>query len=146
MSTDQERYEMLVTKAVDGMITDEERQALEVMLNADPERAAEYADFLSIKTETDAMTQRILQSAQVAPPRESRGTKVGLNLSFGLIFAALAGLIAIEGCLFFAAPDVPMSIKVIGGIFGAGFAGLFFHVLRARLVGLKNDPYQEIDR
>lgn len=146
MSTDQERYEVLVTKAVDGVISENESREFEDLVNADPERAAELADFQSIKQETDAMTQRILQTAQSMPPRESGVIKAGLNLSFGLIFSALAGLVTVEAYLFFGATDISLSMKAVGGGFGAGIAGLFFHVLKTRLAGLKNDPYQEIDR
>ena len=146
MSDEQARYEVLVTKAVDGVISADERTELDALVKADPERAAEMADFESFKAETDAMTQRILQSARSAPPRASSTTKAGLNISFGLIFAGLIGLVSVMAYLFMTAPEISAPIKVAAGVFGAGVTGLMFHVIKTRMAGLKSDPYQEIDR
>ena len=146
MSAEQERYEILVNRAVDGVLSPEEKSELDTLIAQHPERANELADFLKIKGETDAMTERILATAHAIPPREAVGTKRGINLSFGLIFSGLAGFCAIEAYFFFVAPDVPMLVKVAGGLVGAGVTGLFVHTLKRRFVELKHDPYQEIDR
>ena len=146
MTQEQDRYEVLVTKAVDGVLTDEESQEFTQLLDQDPNRLQEFNDFKKIKSETDLLSQRILASAKILPARPSTATQVGLQLSFGLIFLSFIGAIAVEMYFFFVSSDSPLFIKILGGLFGAGFTGLCVHVFTTRSKELKYDPYKEIDR
>ena len=146
MTTDQERYEVLAMGAVDGVLTDSERQELAALVDDHPERAAELADFMTMKEATDAMRNRITASAQIEPPRPSAATKGTLNLGFALIWAGLIGLYGYGAYEFATDPTIPTWTKGAGGLLGAGLLILFFSALRTRLRGLARDPYREIDR
>ena len=146
MSADQERYEELINQAVDDQLDPTERSEFDALIASNPEWKSEFDDFLAIKKSTDAMTQRIMATAQALPPRPSRAVESGLRVSFGLIFAGLLGAAGVETYFFFMAPTVPLLGKVVGGLIGAGVSGLLAYVVKTRLSELKNDPYQEIDR
>jgi len=144
--SDQERYEALAMAAVDGLLTADERVELDALVADNPERAAELADFRALKTNTDAMRDRIAASAQIEPIRPSGVAKTSLNLGFVLIWVGLLGLYGFGAYAFMADPKVHIVAKSAGGLFGAGMLILFFSALRTRMRGLKYDPYQEIDR
>ncbi len=144
--SEQERYEALAMAAVDGVLTADEEEELDALVADDPERAAELADFRALKTNTDAMRDRIAASAQIEPIRPGAVAKSGLNLGFVLVWVGLLGLYGFGGYKFMVNPEIHVVAKSAGGLLGAGMLILFFSALRTRLRGLKHDPYQEIDR
>jgi len=132
--------------AVDGLLSPDERKELDALLAADPERAAELADFEAVKMNTDAIRDRIAASALIEPIRPTPVAKAGLTLAFVLIWMGLLGLYGFAAYQFMVEPKTPVAVKIAGGIFGSGLLILFLSALRTRLRGLKHDPYREIDR
>lgn len=144
--TDHERFETLLNKAVDGLLTPAERRELDAHLKTCATCSAELSDFSAIKETTDAMTARILRDAQIEPLRPSAPTRAVLSLGMLLLLASALLLIDYAGWAIATEPDMPMAIKLGLGLGGAGTLLLFLQVLRTRLRGLHHDPYREIDQ
>ncbi|MFP6685119.1 MAG: hypothetical protein VB934_10410 [Polyangiaceae bacterium] len=145
-SPDDERYESLAVKAVDGQLSAEERAELDALLAQSSERAAELEDFLSIKETTDAMTQRILTTARIEPPRVGRGARWIQRSSFlALLFGALL-LCGYGAYHLFVDPELPPVVKLATLVGMSGLFALFSYALTVRLRAAGKDPYQEIDR
>ena len=146
-SAEHERYEALLNKAVDGLLSASERRELSAHLDGCEACAAELEDFRRIKETTDAMTQRIVRDVEIEPPRETPPARWLLGTSFlVMLFGALL-LIGFAAYALFVDPTVPMVVKVGSAAMGAGALGLLAYVLRvrARAAG-RRDPYDEIDR
>jgi len=144
--SEHERYETLLMKAVDGVITPDEQRVLNEHIAECGDCAAELHDFKDIKETTDAMTQRILQDAQIEPPREAGGARVVLSLSFLFLLVGALLLLGFAGYTFAVAADVPPVVKWGAALAAAGSLGLFGYAFRARWRARGRDPYSEIDR
>lgn len=143
---DHERYEVLLMKAVDGLLSTDEQRELDEHLQGCASCRDELGDFHRIKETTDAMTARILQDVHIEPPRPSKAAKGLINASFLALLLGTLLLCGYAGTIFFTDAQVPLIIKVGAAAAGAGALGLFGYVLRARLRAMGRDPYEEIDR
>jgi anti-sigma factor RsiW len=142
---DHEHYEMLLVKAVDGVLSADEQREFEEHLCGCSQCAAELADFHLIKETTDAMTTRILSDAHIEPPRERGAARLVLTTSFVLLLVGALLLIGFVAYSFAVATDVPIIIKIGAAAAAAGSLGLLGYVLRLRKRASGRDPYQEID-
>ncbi len=140
-----EHYETLLVKAVDGMLSTDERNQLDEHLIECSACAEELADFDLIKETTDAMTARLLNDAQIEPPRERGATRVWMAASFALLLIGALLLCGFAAYSFAVATDVPLIVKVGAAAAAAGSLGLLLYVLRIRKRAAGRDPYQEID-
>lgn len=138
-----EQFEVLLVKAVDGALSDQERRELEDHLATCSECAEELSDFRLIKETTDAMTSRILQDAALEPLRPTGVARAWLSLSFALLLVGALLLLGFFGYTVAVASDVPWIVKAGLAAGSAGLLGLLGYTLRARLRG--RDPYEEID-
>lgn len=138
-----ERYEILLMKAVDGEITHAEHAELEALLDADPERRAEYHDMTAIKSLTDNVVQRILADADLEPIRPSAPTRHILTLSWLLILSGLALILGWTAYETLTEPDVPLAVSVGLGASLLGSVVIVGYLLTLRVRG--RDPYEEID-
>ncbi|RLB64283.1 MAG: hypothetical protein DRI90_04955 [Deltaproteobacteria bacterium] len=141
-----EHYEALLMKAVDGLLSADERGELEDHLTSCEACAAELSDFQDIKRTTDAMTERILCDAQIEPPRPAAPAVALLKLSFTLLLAGLLILMGFAVYTMAIDSQVPLLIKVAMALVGAGLLGLLGYALRIRARAVGRDPYEEIDR
>jgi anti-sigma factor RsiW len=141
-----ERYETLLVKAVDGLLTADEQRQLQAHLERCADCRAELRDFKQIKQETDAMRDRILMDARIEPPRETRRLGAYLGLAFMLLLAGGLVLLGFAAHRLLTDPQVPLLVKLGLGLAGLGGALLLAHLIRVRLRGLGKDPYREIDR
>jgi hypothetical protein len=139
-------YEALLMKAVDGLLSPEEKTELDAYLAEHPELAAELDDYSDIKETTDAMTTRILQDANIEPPRPTAPTKALLSGSFMLVLAGALLLLGFAGYQFAIDSEVPMLVKIGAALAGAGLLSIFGYTLRIRMRAAGRDPYEEIDR
>lgn len=144
--SDEERYQELAMRAVDGHLTEAESAELAALTEGHPDRVAELEDFHALKRSTDAMRDRIAATARIEPLRANGVTKTTLTFAFALVWVGLIGLYAFAAYRFATDPEVPIWAKAAGGVFGVGLLILFLYVLRVRLRGLRHDPYKEIDR
>ncbi len=139
-----EHYEHLLVKAVDRVLTPEERKELDAHLLTCPACTAELQDFQRIKETTDAMTARIMLDAAIEPPRPSVPAKLWIQACF---VALLLGLLLLGGFAVYSLyidAQVPLIVKVGTGLASLGGLGLLLYVLRLRAAG--KDPYEEIDQ
>jgi anti-sigma factor RsiW len=142
---DHERYEILLVKAVDRVITADEQLELDAHLEECQSCRAELDDFVRIKETTDAMAARITNDAIIEPPREPAGVKAALGLGFFLLLAGALLLLGFAGYALFTDATVPLIVKVGAGGLGLGTLVLLAYVLRVRARARRRDPYKEID-
>lgn len=147
MSTERshELYEMLLMKAVDGLLSTEEKSKLDEHLEGCAACRAELADFREIKKSTDVMTERILKDAEIEPPREGPGARSVLGVGFALLLAGALTLIGFGLYTLMSDSTVPMPIKAGTGAAGLGALVLLVYVARIRLRAMHKDPYKEVD-
>ena len=142
--SDHSHYEALLMKAVDDVITLDERAELEEHMSGCADCAAELKDFQRIKETTDAMTRRILDHAEIAPPRERGRAEAIVTTSFLLLLIGGVLLLGFAAWTFMTDCTVPAIVKIAGGLAGLGSLIMFGYVLHLRT--RSRDPYQEIDR
>jgi len=146
MTSAHERYEALLVKATDGLLTDDERSELDVHLESCRECAEELADFHVIKETTDAMTSRILAHATIEPPRLRGAPRAWVIVCWLLMLTGMLLFIGRSGYELVRDETVPLTIKVGIGLLAGGALGLLAYVLRVRARAVGRDPYVEIDR
>jgi len=147
MSTERshELYEILLMKAVDGLLSAEEKSKLDEHLEGCAACRTELADFREIKKSTDAMTQRILRDAQIEPPREGPGARSVLGAGFALLLVGALTLIGFGLYALMSDPTVPVLMKAGTGAGGLGALVLLAYAVRIRLRAMRKDPYKEVD-
>jgi len=143
--SDHERYEILLVKATDGVLSTEERGELDEHLAGCADCRAELADFNLIKETTDAMTARILADATIEPPREPGSARRILGLGFVLLLCGALLLLGFAGYTLFTDARVPLIVKVGAGALGLGVLVLSAYVAALRRRAARRDPYKEID-
>lgn len=141
-----EALEALCVKAVDGVLTNEERAELERHLEADPELRAALEQDMDIKALTDGLAHRMRADAYIEPPRPSPTARGVLGTGFTLILGAVAVLAGYALYAVLRDPEVPMAVR--GGVVAlvAGVSVLLGYVVRLRLRAHGRDPYTEVDR
>ena len=91
------------------------------------------------------MTQRILMTARIEPPRVGRGARWIQRSSFlALLFSALL-LCGYGAFHLFVDPELPPVVKLATLVGMSGLFALFSYALTVRLRASGKDPYQEID-
>jgi anti-sigma factor RsiW len=142
----QTRTEILLMKAVDGVLSVDEERELDALLEAQPELAEELDDYRDIKEVTDAMTQRILADAHIEPPRPTAAARGAIGLGWSALLVGYVLLLGYGGYVLSLDNDVPTTIKLGIGALAFGGLILFGYALRVRLRASGRDPYEEIDR
>jgi anti-sigma factor RsiW len=142
--SDHARYEVLLMKAVDGVIAADERAALDEHVASCASCRDELADFRSIKETTDTMKQRIALAAELSPAREIGARRALVSSSFALLLLATVVLVGFAGYTFAFDAHVRIIVKLGAALAAIGALGLLVHTLHARSRG--RDPYQEIDQ
>jgi anti-sigma factor RsiW len=145
MTESHERFEVLLVKATDDQLTDDERRLLDRHLESCESCRAELADFRMIKETTDAMAARIRADAAIEPARETPATRGLLTLGFLLLLVGVLLLLGVAGYLFFSDHGVPLWVKAGVGAVAVGSAALLGHALRVRARARRRDPYREVD-
>lgn len=141
-----ERWEILVNKAVDGVLSEDEERELEALVAGSAEREDELADLRAIKSATDGLRARIRASYQVEPARPSaplRAWWAALGAVGALGLASVLGL-----ALFALASDPSAPRPLVWGVLAIAAALILaLGTLAVRRLRTKTqDPYEEIDR
>ncbi len=145
MSDPRQRLEHLMMKAVDGMLTPQEKFELDERLAQDPQAQQELQAFVDIKASTDALADRIFMDAALDPIERHAPLAVQKRESLGLALLGLgsAGLLGygVYALLFKAALPLFLKLSFCGA--GLGLALLFAQIAWRRM--RTPDPYKEID-
>ena len=141
----QETYEILLMKVVDGIATQEEEQQLDEHCRNNHDCQEELNSFLQIKASTDAMTARILKSAKIDPPRLSPGLRLVDSTGLLLILGAYTTLIGFAFYQLWTDPKMEPIVQYSCTALIIGFTVLFARVAVGRFTG-GTDPYEEIDQ
>ena len=136
----------LLVKAVDGELTDAEREALERLAQADPSLRAELE---SMRSASQRLGQLRLRDPNPDDwSRFEKGLAARAERMTGWL-AMLAGVLLLAGFALwalFSAPDAPLVVKVSVGAVVGGLALLFIQVLRRFFAERRNDPYKDVIR
>jgi hypothetical protein len=141
-----EEIQILMMKAVDGLLDEAQEKALQTYLRKHPEAKEELDEMMAIKEGTDHLRQRIAAAFAAAPPREKGLLHLLIQSSFFLIFVGITWLAVAGAWLFFHDKDIPLAIKAGHGLLGGASLILFLYLVIQRLRHYKNDPYNEIDQ
>jgi anti-sigma factor RsiW len=144
--SEDEKYEALMMKSVDGVLDPKEARLLEEYLEKHPERREELRDFSQIKEVTDMLTKRILDGARFDTPKESAGSRAVVTLGSVLVVLGLIVLVVYGGYALAVDPTISLAVKIGSAVAGIGAFVLLAHVVRLRLGSAPTDPYKEIDR
>lgn len=141
-----ERWEILVNKAVDGVLSEAEERELEALLARSDERQGELADLRAIKDATDGLRERIRAAYRAAPSRTSPPLRVWWA---ALGAAGALGFVSVLGYALFAlATDASAPRPLAWGVLAMAAAAMLalgtLAVRRLRAQG--RDPYEEVDR
>jgi anti-sigma factor RsiW len=145
-TTEDAHFEALMMKAVDGVITADERAELEKFLEENPERRAELADFSRIKEVTDHMTERMMIDVKIEPFRRSPAASAYTTAAFLLLLAGTLVALGFALNAFFFDAAVPLVLRIAILAAATGALALFLRVLWIRARASGRDPYEEIDR
>lgn len=147
---ERERFEILVTAAVDGELDAVGRSELDEILKAHPELRRELEDQMHVKEIVGTM--RFVEPPEEIWDRYTQGVLFRLERRIGwVLFTLGAGILIGYGGFIglkelFLADDVSMWVK--GGVFTtlAGSAVLLISVIRERLHSRASDRYDEVIR
>lgn len=140
-----ETYEILLMKAVDNRLSPEEAIQWQKHLESCEECRQEWQDFRSIKDTTDALRQRILSQAELAPIQDSYGSKQVHQIGWILLFLGWILGSVLAGWAFLTDPTTSFWEKLSMGLIGGGTLILFSSVLYRRLRDGSRDPYKQIE-
>lgn len=141
-----ERTEQLVSKAVDGLLSDAETVELEQALERFPEYRNELEDFLVIKQTTDAFRARIAAQADTDRMGRRAAAKGTVGIGWVLLLCSAIGLIGFAMVAFFMDLGVPVFVRLSVAVGGGGLLLLLAFVIVQRSRSVTRDPYREIDR
>jgi hypothetical protein len=145
-SGDHEHFEILLVKAVDEILSDDERTQLDAHVATCSRCAEELQDFQSIKRTTDAMTNRILTTASIESPRPSTAVRRLHGTSFFVLLMSTLLLCGYGAYHLSLDPELPPLVKLVAGMGISALIALLSYAVTVRLRGAGKDPYQEIDR
>ncbi|MBT3218895.1 MAG: hypothetical protein HN348_07365 [Proteobacteria bacterium] len=142
----QERFEELMVRVVDGVATPSEREELMNHVVSHSELQQELEAHMALKAVTDGWVERLevdlVEDRQRAHPLSILERGIGWSL-FLVGLALLMGFGMTELLLD---AEVPIWVKIGTGALAAGCGVLFASVLRWRWSTSKSDKYKEVIR
>jgi hypothetical protein len=142
----QERYEILMVKVVDGVATPAEREELMGWVLDKPELRKELESQQAVKAVTDGWVERLM--LDIAEDRVQRGAphRLGVGLGLGVLLSSVLLLTGWGLSAIFLDPEVPLAVQL--GVAGCsiGFFVLLGVVIRWRLITRKTDQYEDVIR
>ena len=145
-----ERELLLITKAIDEMLSPDETQELDRLLAERPEVRREYESLKSVKEAT--MELKFKQPPEETWDRYWAGvySRLERGLAWILISIGAAVVLAIGGygavMKFLEDTATPLAVKLGVGALLLGGAILLVSVLREKLVMRRSDKYKEVIR
>ncbi len=142
----QERYEMLMVKVVDGVATAAEREELMAWVVDKPDLRSELESHQAVKAVTDGWVDRLMVDIAEDRVREGAGHRMGVGVGLGVLLTSVLVLLGWGVGQMFLQPEVPLVVQL--GVAGSvlGFLVLLGVVIRQRLLTRKSDKYTEVIR
>ena len=145
-----DRNEQLMMAALDGELSDADREELDRALAVDPQLAEEYHKMTQIRQMTRDLAVREPPEEvwQRFPKQALARVERGLGwllVSFGAVVLAVYGTYQALRELF-ADPSVPFLVKAAVAALAAGLTLLLVSIGRERLSSYKHEPYKEVER
>jgi ferric-dicitrate binding protein FerR (iron transport regulator) len=142
----QERYETLMVKVVDGVASPAEREELMSWVVDKPELRRELDSQQAVKAVTDGWVERLMVDIAEDQVRDSGSHKLGVGLGLGALATGLLVLLGWGLGQLFIDPEVPLVVQL--GVAGStfGFIVLLGVVIRGRLITRKTDKYEDVIR
>ena len=136
--------QILISGYVDGELTQQEGQRVAAHVDSCARCQATFREVAALKGEMAALSwpnadEAMLVRLQADLVARSAGAFGWLLMLLGALI--LAGL-ALYGVI--TSPQVPSLVQIAYALFMFGILGLFFSVLRQRLVTYKNDKYRRV--
>ncbi len=150
MTIDREEFERLMTAALDGELTPEERRRFDEALAADAARREEYEDLKKLKEVTSAM--------KFKSPKTEVWDRYWVDVynrmerAIGWVLLSMGAVILLTYYLYKVVeeilrdPDLSTVVRVGAIALIAGLAVLLVSVIREKWFTRKNDPYKEVLR
>ena len=135
----------LLSGYIDGELTQQERQRVEVHCGACPACGKQLDELMALRSDMGKLKLSTIgediwrEDMNDVTVKTSRG--IGwLLFGGGILVAAGFGLFA-----FIFSDQISMTEKLIAGAIYGGLAVLFFSVLRQRLIERKTDKYKDVE-
>ncbi len=142
----QERFEILMVKVVDGAATPLEKEELMAHVADKPELARELESHQALKAVTDGWVDRLM--ADLAEDRQQRSVLNRLLVTVGVVLLLASSALPIGWGMFelFLDPQAPLLVKAAVGGTCIGTLSLLVAVIKWRMSTYKHDPYKEVKR
>jgi anti-sigma factor RsiW len=136
----------LLVKAVDGELTDAEREEFERLALTDPSLRAELEGMRAASQSLGQLRLRDPNPDDWNPFEKGQAARAERMTGW---LALLAGFLLLAGFALwalFTAPEAPLVVKLAVGAAAGGLALLFIQVLRRFAAEHRNDPYKDVIR
>ncbi len=145
-----EEWQVLLMKALDEALSEEEQERFEHLL----------ASSVSFRSEWDALirVRHLTRKVSLKPPRKEvwdmYQTNIYNRLERGISWLLfLAGVIMLTGygiyhffAVFLIDDNIPLTVRIGATLAGSGLAALLLSVIREKFNIWKKDPYRKVER
>ncbi len=144
MDKHDETYEILMVKALDGMLLPEEEEVWEAHLARCPECRQEFESFARTRDVMDEFRVRMLSEREQR--LQSKPMPTSNRLAVVLVVLGVLLMWGFSAWHVMVAPEVPWPLRLGHGLVLLGMTVGLLVVSRDRWRTLKTDPYAEVDR
>ncbi|MEY4642328.1 MAG: hypothetical protein RLZZ227_2322 [Pseudomonadota bacterium] len=132
---------------LDGELTQQQSQRVQVHLDSCEACRRLLADLRNMKQQLRQLSYPVSDEAMLLALEKDLVASGAMTLGWiflmiGAAVAVVAGTIGLF--MFFAAPDVPILVKLFNGLLVLGGIALFVSVARQRLLTYKKDKYRQV--
>jgi len=142
----EERYEILMVKVVDGVASAAEREELMAWVVDKPDLRSELESHQAVKAVTDGWVDRLMVDIAEDQVNDSGAHKLGVGVGLGALLMGVLVLVGWGMGQLFLDPEVPLVVQL--GVAGStlGFLVLLGVVIRSRMITRKSDKYEDVIR
>lgn len=137
----------LLSGYLDHELTQQQSQQVQVHLDTCGHCRRLHADLKSMKEQMRQLSYPISDEEMLAALENDLVASSSGHIGWTLLIIA-ASIAVVSGAtglfVFFAAPDVPLLVKLLNGLLILGGLALFISVLRQRLMTYKKDKYRKV--
>ena len=138
-----EQFERL-SGYVDGELTQQEAQKVELLLETDPGYQKLYDEISLMRQEVQSLSLQEQELEHLDKLFNEPVAKTSKILGFALIAVAALIIVGVTFFKIFSHPDLGMIEKLLVGAIGSGSLLLLYSVLRQRLISARKDKYKRV--